>query len=420
MNLFRLVVREILHRKVNFILSLTAIVIAVVFCLGSIVFIRSYDKQTEILIEKHQAETKKEMAKLEDKMRRIMKGLGFNIYIFPEGQNLNEIYAQGYSSKSMPEEYTTRIAQSDIITINHLLPSLTKKIKWPEEKRIVMLVGTRGEVPLKHRSLKKPILNPVKNGEAVIGYELHNSLGLKPGDMITFMDKKLKVSKCHNERGTIDDITIWMNLKEVQEMLDMNGKINAILALECNCVTSDRLGEIRGDIAKILPGTKVIEKGSKALARAEARLQAGETAKAQLAAIKQQREALRNEREKMISMIIPAALVISILAIAFLTLLNVRERIQEIGILMAIGCKSSMIFLIFLVKSLLTGFFGACLGLAIVFIISKTATGFSFDGLSIKEIISILILTPLFAGCASWLPAFAASQKDSADILRKD
>ena len=44
-----------------------------------------------------------------------------------------------------------------------------------------------------------------------------------------------------------------MNAK-LQQMLGMENLVNAILALECNCATVDRIAELRGEIAKVLPG----------------------------------------------------------------------------------------------------------------------------------------------------------------------
>jgi len=212
-----------------------------------------------------------QLAKLRDQIRRTMKGLGFNIYIFPEGQDLNEVYSQGYASKTMPESYVTKLANSGIMVVNHLLPSLTQRVQWTEKKRSVVLMGIRGEVPIKERTSKTPLLDPVEKGKLVLGYELHNSLGIAEGDEIVFNEKTFTVQQCHSERGSVDDITIWMNLAEAQKLLSKVGKINSILALECNCESVDRLADIRAEIGKILPGTKIIEKKSQALARAEAR-----------------------------------------------------------------------------------------------------------------------------------------------------
>ena len=293
-----------------------------------------------------EAETARNMDGLEDAIRKSMKGLGFNIFIYPEGQDMAEVYSQGFASKTMPEEYVTTLANSEIVTVNHLLPRLTRKIKWPEQDRTVVLIGVRGEVPLAHKDPKKPLIEPVPAGK-IVGYELHKSLGLKTGDSIPIFGKKFSVLKGHSERGTADDITIWMNLAECQELLDQKGRINAILALECNCASIDRLGEIRAEISKILPGTKIIEKGSRALARAEARVKAKSTADREKLPFSQQTDQRTNEsarleelqysRERMASVLIPLVAVLCIAVVGVLSFTNVRDRQSEIGIFRAMG-----------------------------------------------------------------------------------
>jgi hypothetical protein len=55
------------------------------------------------------------------------------------------------------------------------------------------------------------------------------------------MGHEFKVSKTHRQRGTKDDITIWINLDVCQQLLGMDNRINSILALECNCGSVDRI-----------------------------------------------------------------------------------------------------------------------------------------------------------------------------------
>ena len=65
-------------------------------------------------------------------MRKISKGLGFNILILSRDQNLSELYSNNYASKFMPESYTSKLAESEIVTINYLLPTVEQRICWPE------------------------------------------------------------------------------------------------------------------------------------------------------------------------------------------------------------------------------------------------------------------------------------------------
>ena len=147
MTLLKLISQEILHRKINFVLSVFAVAIAAASWLLSDAFLRSSNLKSEAMVQAKVDDTKAHMKKLEDDIRKSMKGLGFNIYIFPEGQNLSEVYSQGYASKTMPEEYVYKLANSNIVTVNHLLPTLTQSLEWPEYKRQIVLIGIRGQVP---------------------------------------------------------------------------------------------------------------------------------------------------------------------------------------------------------------------------------------------------------------------------------
>ena len=190
MTLLKLVRREIAHRKINFTLSILAVAIAGASWLLSEAFLKSENLKSEALIQAKVDETEAHMKKLEDDIRKSMKGLGFNIYIFPEGQDLGEVYSQGYASKTMPEEYVYKLANSNIVTVNHLLPTLTQSLEWPEFKRKIVLIGIRGQVPKSHGTPKKPLVNPIMGNDMVLGYELTQSLGLKVGDKVKFMGQE--------------------------------------------------------------------------------------------------------------------------------------------------------------------------------------------------------------------------------------
>src|SRR5205823_6600127 len=132
---------------------------AVACLVGALTLLRAHDRRTEQLLDVRQAAAQKAGAELEDSIRKITIKLGFNVLILPEDQDLHELDVEGYASKTMPEEYATRLAKSGIVTINHLLPSVTKKLEWPEQKRTIILIGTKGEVPIHNRDEKKPILD---------------------------------------------------------------------------------------------------------------------------------------------------------------------------------------------------------------------------------------------------------------------
>jgi len=339
MTIRRLVLREIGYRKLSFALAVLSVVVAVGCLVGALTLLKAHDARTGQILQAKQAQIDKQMAKLNDDMRKAMLKLGFNLMIFPKDQRLGDWYADDYGRKYMPEQYVSRLAGSGIITVRHLLPSLVQKIKWPEKKRTVILVGTRGEVPNLQKAPRKPLVQPVPPNTMVLGHELHESLGLNVGDKVTFMGTEFTVHKCNEERGSKDDITVWIHLAQAQELLDKPGRINAILALGCLC-TGAKLSAIRRDISRVLPDTKVVEVASRVIVRAEARTKAAATAKQVIDQEKASRARLRAAGEAFAAVLVPVVLAGSVLWVAFLSFNNVRERRSEIGILRALGVQS--------------------------------------------------------------------------------
>ncbi|MCX8038753.1 MAG: hypothetical protein N3D11_17210, partial [Candidatus Sumerlaeia bacterium] len=139
MKLYHLAVKEILHRKLNFALGLLSIIAAIGVFVGALTLLKIHDLRTHQILEAKEAETQARMAALEDEMRKAMLHLGFNIVILPKDVNLTDWHADDYAEKFMPEEYIEKLAKSHLITVQHLLPSLQQKIKWPEQKRTVLL-----------------------------------------------------------------------------------------------------------------------------------------------------------------------------------------------------------------------------------------------------------------------------------------
>ncbi len=425
MNIWRLIFREILHRKFNFGLGVFSVLIAVGVLVAQLTLLKAHDARTQSILAQKEAKTREEMKAYEDSVRVLTKNMGFNILILPEGQELGDFYAEGYASQYMPEDYVEKLANSNILTVRHLLPSLEQKIKWPEQKRTIVLMGTRGEVPLAHLDPKKPIQDAVPPGMMVVGYELANSLRIGPGEQVQLLGETFTVSECHPERGTKDDITVWIDLATAQKLLDKQGQINAILALKCHCAGND-LPAIRSEVARILPGTKVVEFGTRAIARAEARDRATALAVAALEAERDNQAKLRRQREDFAAWFVPVVLLGCVAWIAFLALGNVRERRSEIGILRALGLRSAQIFFVFILRAALLGILGAVLGYIAGVLFGALNSGLekeirtTVDWLDPRLLVVILIGSPLLAAFASWVPALAAARQDPANILHSE
>jgi putative ABC transport system permease protein len=455
MTLSHLIFREITYRKLHFALSVLAVAIAALAIVASDWIIRRDAEVTRRIMTEKIAETEAAIeakvqlvsaagSDLEDTIRKQMVGLGFNVLILPEHQDVGELHLNGTLSQTMPETYVQQLADSKVMTVNHLLPTVMKRVLWPEQDIDVVLYGTRGEIPLMHRGLKKPILDAVAPGQMVVGHWIHTKLGLQVGQEIEFMGKKFNVSKLHPERGSSDDVTVWVDLGQAQELLGLQNLVHAILALECEC-TGDRISVVRQEIAGILPGTQVIERYSQALARAEARSKAKQVAEqslvdeklageAALAREIESRTRIQNEHRQLARVILPLVLLLAASAVALLAYVNVRYRREEIGILRALGLRTQQILVVILGRSLVSGVIGGvlgvCMGIAVGAAVgpmlddvtTSISVGLSETIIGSSSFLVTLLVTPLLAVLlsmlASWIAAASAASQDAALILQ--
>lgn len=422
--------REIMYRKLNSTLAALAVAIAVGAFLSSLAILEIHDLDAAALLSQKEAETRQKMAQLNDEMRKATLKLGFNLLIFPKDLNLRDWHTEDYASEYMPEEYVMRLADSGIVTVRHFLPSLQHKIEWPEIKRTVILVGTRGEVPNLHKDPRNPMVQPVPAGTIVLGHELQQSLGLDLGDAVHLMGRKFTVHKCHSERGSKDDITAWISLHEAQELLDKKGLINAILALKCLCAGSEDIAKLREKIGRILPNTQSVEVGTRVVARAEARLKLKKEAKAILEKEKESRLRLRSERERFAAIIVSLVMIACVVWISYLGFVNVKDRETEIGILRALGHRSGQIMLLFLAKSTISGLVGGSVGFLggslgghyLGAVLTGSIAKMPSHGpiFRLRWFAAALVVSCTLTIIAGWFPALLAAQRDPAEILQKE
>ena len=429
MTIWRLVFSEILHRRMNFALGVLSVMVASASFIGSVTLLNIHDLRTNQILQDKQDELADRMVELTDVTRKAMLKLGFNVVILPKDQNLADWYADDYASKYMPEDYVHQLADSGIVTVRHFLPSLQQKIEWPERNRKIILVGTRGEVPSLHKNPVKPMVQPVPPGTISFGYELHRSMDIKVDDKVNLMGRQFTVHACHKERGNKDDITAWIYLAQAQELLEKPGLINAILALECMCAGSDALPLIRKEIAAILPGTQVIERGSRALARAEARNKVEEEAKVAIEKEKLGRQYLRSVRERLASILTPVIVMACAVWIVLLGFTNVRARRGEIGVLRTLGVSAKGILAMFLSRHIMVGVLGGALGffagvLAAVYFgaaLEDTRIGITDMDLSLAGLLAISVGgAAVLAVIAGWIPTLTAIRQDPAEVLREE
>jgi len=306
---------------------------------------------------------------------------------------------------------------------------------WPEQgQRPIRLCGVRGEIPLAHGQAKKPLVQKVPDGTAVVGYELWSSLALEKGDSITVFGKTLTVHELNPQQTSTDDITIIMPLADVQEIANQPGRINAIRAIKCFCAGSD-IETIRSDIIKTLGDVQVHQLESAVKTRADARRLAAEAAAATIAQQKaagekslalerQNREMLRQTRAAAAAWLVPLVVLGSMLSLAVLAVANARRRLIELALLRAVGMRTTQILGLLLVRAVLVGVIGAVLGCAVGYVagvsLSELPTTIGETWLALLDprvILAAILGAPILTALASWPPALWAAGRDPAVLL---
>jgi len=383
MTIFQQIVREIRHRKTNFTLGLTAILLA------SALFAAFFSAG-----EASKRET-----------TRLMRDIGFNLRVIPQETDMEKFWITGFSQHSMPEHYVYDLADHPGISYNHLTATLQKTTIWAGHE--IILTGMAPEV-IPPGKASSPMTFSIEPGTVYVGFEPARNLGLHPGDIIEIKNHPFTVARCLSETGSRDDIRIYGHLKDIQNILNMTGRINEIKALQCMCAGDydqmEPLDQLRAQLKEVLPDAKVILMQSIATARQDQRIMA----------------------ERYFSYVFPLLLFAAMAWIGILAFLNVRERRHEIGIMRAIGYSSGKIALLFLGKAAFIGFAGAVIGffLGTALSIKFGPQIFKITAASIKPQMELLIwsllVSPLVCAIAVIIPTMLGVYQDPAVTLREE
>jgi len=388
---FRQVLKEIAHRKWNFLLSVIAVITAVAFFVASMTMGKASERETS----------------------KIMLGTGLNLRILPHDADMIDFAFRKYTPSTIPESYCDKILTHKSFTVNHILATLVREVdvRANEKKTKALWTGIAPE-RIPPGKPKKPVQPPVKKGEVLLGYQIAHYLQLKKGDSVTLKDETFEVVKCLQETNNPDgdDIRVYANLHDVQRLLNLSGQVNEIKAVDCLCQTSvgetqeQTLERLRAEILKILPDVKVFHWKQIAEMRLEQRLL----------------------MRRLVIIIAPAVAVVCLIWIGVLTFLNVRERRAEIGVMRALGYGSVRIAALFIAKALTIGLLGATLGfvLGTLFTLQYGEEIFKITAQAIKPLYAllpgVLLLAPIFAALASFIPTMIAVTQDPAQTLRQE
>ncbi len=373
--------KEILYRKFNFILGSLGVVTAVALVIVFITMTKASQNET----------------------RRLTRDMGFNLRIVPKETDMNTFWISGYSNKTMPESHVQRLVEEKSIFYAHLTATLHKRIIWHDKE--VILTGISPDELEPKGIIKTKMIFSIDPTKVYVGYELAKSLKLKKGDHIDVLGQSFEVERALAETGSDDDIRLYFDLNSLQKLVNMEGRINEIMALNCMCSTEgdDPLEDLRKELEKTLPETKVIMNKTIAVSR----------------------ERQRKMMDSYFEVILPVIFIICALWIGSMAMINVMQRRSEIGLLRAIGFGTMKISMLFFKRAALAGIIGAILGFSLGTWMSLEfgPEVFKVTARSIKPIYQLLwwalLAAPFFAVISAFIPIMYAVSQQPAQILKE-
>jgi putative ABC transport system permease protein len=388
MSPLKLVIKELLYRRISTLVILLTVVIASSVSIAIYTLSKASENET----------------------RKIMREQGLNLYIFPKGTNLIDFYSIN-NTGTFPENYVDVLAESKTFdAVRHLTGIL--QIKYPDWKDAngsshqIILFGYKDEAEQKYLSRQETMGFDVKKGTVQIGALL--SKNVKPGDAFNiegvdgkqysfFVDKRLEEGRGMMDQG------VSFHLDDLQEVLGMEGKINKIEALGCVC-HDGRIKNARSQVQTIFSDLEVTEISSIADARENQRLM----------------------MNKYGAFIIPFVIISALLITGLLFHQNVNVRKREIGLLKATGRSPYTILLMILLKAFILGLAGGIIGFFLGSWIAEYFGKeiFRFTASSIKPVWQVfyytIVIFPLLWMLSSWIPALLATRIDAAKILSEE
>ena len=113
--MFSLIIKEIAHRKFNFVLAVIALTTAVALLVSFFTMSSASNRETI----------------------RLTRDMGFNLRIIPKETDMDDFWANGFSQITMPEDYVYKFNQFKDFSYAHLAATLNERITWRDKDIIV-------------------------------------------------------------------------------------------------------------------------------------------------------------------------------------------------------------------------------------------------------------------------------------------
>lgn len=396
MNVFRLVLLELWHRKSQLISGILAITLGIAIIVG----IRSVSEFSEKAVAVQ------------------LDNLGANILILPQSSSVDNYYSADIDAPTIPQEYVDRIVNSTIQGVDNLSPKLTRRVDIGKNKVVFTGILPRSEIaskPIWQQSglmgaeikascdptssantsagyedtkLQRKVIDTLAGYDCFVGSLVAQKLKVKEGDSILILGKSFHVVRVLQETGTVDDDRIFANISSVQQVLGIPNQVSAIEVMGCcNAISDGLLGKLRN----ILPDTRI-------------------TTISQIVST----QIGTNKMMKKVSLVfLIIILFVGGISIGNYIWANVNERRKEIGILRMMGYSRRKIHLLLISKAIFLGLVGGILGY-LIGTLAGVFLGPYLAGIDVKPVPVLfawsLLIAVIIAVIGSIIPAWLAGK----------
>ncbi len=325
--------------------------------------LRAHDRDSEALLQAHEAATAAGLEDYDRALGRSMRRLGYNVVVLPAEQDLGDFHADGFARATLPEESLRALAAARPRSVLGVVPVLRRKVVWPERGWTVQVQAFGTPLRLDDAG-ELPEVLPVPAGQVDVGWELHRGLDLRPGMSLEIMGRTLAVRQCRPERGTIDDLTVWMDLAEAQALLGLSGRLSEIHALAAPAVWQD-LDSLRAEVAAVLPGARAVVRGREVQTLSEARAAFAASRGRLLEQTAGGRQDQRRRRARLFGAVAVLGLALAAGVSGLSAWSNARERRVEVALWSALGVAPVRVAALLGCRAVLAVLAGSAVGVSI-------------------------------------------------------
>jgi putative ABC transport system permease protein len=280
---------------------------------------------------------------------------GLHFMVVPSGC-AHEVAALVLHGAVIPKFLDTTVMQhlQETNGIAMATPILVAQQPNPQKERVDLIYGVDMEVLSAIKpgwQIKGKI--PSQDNEILLGHEVAEHEGLKPGDVFTETadGTPLIIAGIVGLTGSQDDAFVYLPIQTAQQILERPG---AATAIGVKVTNPERMNEITDALTAAVPGIQIVTMGQ----------------------VMNSISNLAASARALSLAIVLIAVLISAVGVMNSILMSVFERSQEIGMMRAVGASRRDVFRIILEETTILSLAGGVVGIAIATFGSKLIEAF--------------------------------------------